>query len=140
MTIKICSKGIKRLKERKKFSKKKDRKEKAKLLNSDDAIWQNNISRTVNVQTLSEIFTIKGLTYQVCASLLRQTRAAFKILPNLGLFINKADTNIKMSKCAAYKKKIESCRIRPGMRGPWGIKMQITKQIESFNIQETFFC
>ena len=90
------------------------------------------ISRTLSVQILSDTFTIKGLLYKAHVSLLLQARAAFKIFPDLGPSTNRADAK----ECSLKKR--ESCRISPGMRGPLGIKMKITKQVESFSLSLSF--
>lgn len=61
------------------------------------------ISKALSVQILSEIFTIKGLTYEAHVSLrLTGKNGAFKTLQNLWPSTYKMDTDIKV--CSPPKK------------------------------------
>lgn len=97
------------------------------------------ISKTTSVQTLSNSFTIKGLTHKAHVCLLFAGENCFQNTSKLWPSTNKTDRNIKV--CSLKKSSTRgSWRIRPGMKGLLEIKVQITKQVDSFNVEESFSC
>lgn len=119
------------------FSRKKERKK----INCQIQMMKSGritISKTLSVQILSEIFTIKGLTHKAHVRLrLSGKNCAFKILQNLWLSTIRC---IPTSKYAAPQKSSVggSGSIRPGMKGLLEMRVQITKQVDTFNVQGSF--